>query len=66
MSLVKDGDCKLSYVCWNGGCRVCRVWKQGQKGQAGHVMEDFECQSEEMTHDARNTAIQEKKNIEVF
>lgn len=29
-------------------------------------MEDFECQSEEMTHDARNTAIQEKKNVEVF
>lgn len=27
MSLVKDGDCELSYVCWNGGCRVCRVWK---------------------------------------
>lgn len=26
MSLVKDGDCELSYVCWNG-CRLCRVWK---------------------------------------
>lgn len=36
-----------------------------KKARQGHVMEDIECQAEEVKHDVINTTIHEKKNLEI-
>lgn len=36
-----------------------------KKARLGHVMEDIECQAEEVKHDVINTTLHEKKNLEI-
>lgn len=36
-----------------------------KKSRQGHVMEEIECQAEEVKHDAINTTIHEKKNLDI-
>lgn len=65
MSLAKDGDCKWSYLAGMEAAEWGVLGNKVRKARRGHVMEDFECQSEEVKHDAINAAIQEKKNLEI-
>lgn len=36
-----------------------------KKARLGHVMEDIECQAEEVKHDVINTTLHEKKNLQI-